>query len=300
MRRLSLADKLLFSKYLNAQPHDLSVYAFENIYIWKNLFEVNWRIIEGRLCIFFRDQLGCFLYLPPLGDRITPDVLNESFKIMDRVNKKNRDASRIENIEEKEISAYTALGLNCAWKSRDYVYRRSCLVNLKGDKFKSKRASYNYFLKHNKFEYRAFGKEDSDECLAIYLAWIKQRTTGRDKLYDGMLKDSLNSFIAMLEGFGRLDLTGRVVTIDGKIKAFTFGYKLNASTFCVLYEIADLEIKGLAQFIFRAFCAELKEYSYINVMDDSGLENLARVKLSYRPLRLLNSYIATRKECLIQ
>ena len=82
--------------------------------------------------------------------------------------------------------------------------------------------------------------------------------------------------------------------VEKQIKGFTFGYKLNNDTFCILYEITDLSIKGLAQFIFRRFSAELKDYSYINIMDDSGLDNLRKVKLSYKPKRLVSAYIATR------
>jgi hypothetical protein len=126
---------------------------------------------------------------------------------------------------------------------------------------------------------------------------MKERAASvKDRVYQGMLEDNLNSFVTMLEGFWHLDLTGRVVKIKGKIKAFTFGFKLNHSTFCILYEIADLACKGLAQFIFRSFCQELKQYEYINAMDDSGLDNLKKVKLSYRPVKLVSSYIATRNE----
>jgi uncharacterized protein len=71
---------------------------------------------------------------------------------------------------------------------------------------------------------------------------------------------------------------------------------LDKDTFCILYEITDLTIKGLSQFIFRQFCSELKDYRYINVMDDSGLENLKRVKLSYRPLKVIPAYIVKRKD----
>jgi hypothetical protein len=62
-----------------------------------------------------------------------------------------------------------------------------------------------------------------------------------------------------------------------------------------LYEITDLSIKGLAQFIFRAFAEELKNYRYLNIMDDSGLANLKKVKLSYHPERLVPAYIARRR-----
>ena len=61
--------------------------------------------------------------------------------------------------------------------------------------------------------------------------------------------------------------------------------------FCVLFEIADLNINGLSQFIYREFCQELmSSYRWINAMDDSGLENLKRVKRSYHPTKIIPSY----------
>jgi hypothetical protein len=109
-----------------------------------------------------------------------------------------------------------------------------------------------------------------------------------------MLKDSLSSLKILLKTFHFLSLQGRVVKIKNEVKAFTFGFAVNSSSFCVLYEVTDLTIKGLSPFIFRQFCRELEDYSFINIMDDSGLENLKKTKLSYRPWRMINSYIALR------
>jgi hypothetical protein len=99
----------------------------------------------------------------------------------------------------------------------------------------------------------------------------------------------------LLDDYSGLKIVGRVVKIDKKIKALTFGFRLAEDTFCILYEITDLSIKGLAQFIFREFCRELADYKYINIMDDSGLENLKKVKLSYHPVKLVPAYIVKRK-----
>jgi len=111
-----------------------------------------------------------------------------------------------------------------------------------------------------------------------------------------MLEESLSSLKVLLNGYPYLNLLGRVVKINGVIKAFTFGFKLNPDTFCILYEVADLSIKGIAQFIFHEFCLELTDYKYINIMDDSGLENLKAVKLSYHPIRLIPAYIVKRRD----
>src|SRR3989442_1000484 len=64
-------------------------------------------------------------------------------------------------------------------------------------------------------------------------------------------------------------------------------------TFCILFEIADRNVKGLGAYTFREFCRELESYELINTMDDSGLEGLRRAKLAYHPLRLIESYIVS-------
>ena len=64
-RRISLADQKLFQEFLGLKHHELSVYTFANIYIWRGLFDISWEVIDGNLCVFFRDKFNCFLYLPP-------------------------------------------------------------------------------------------------------------------------------------------------------------------------------------------------------------------------------------------
>jgi hypothetical protein len=109
-----------------------------------------------------------------------------------------------------------------------------------------------------------------------------------------MLKDSRISLKEALDNYKALGFKGGVVEVDNKIKAFTFGFVVNKETFCILYEITDLSIKGLAQFVFSRFSKELSDYKFINIMDDSGLDNLKRVKLSYFPFKSVSSY-AIRK-----
>jgi hypothetical protein len=295
LNNLSVKDKPLFDKFLKLTQHELSAYAFQNIYIWREGFKIYWQVINKNLCVFFRDKIGCFLYLPPLGKNIKPEVIKEVFRIMDKFNR-NKEISRIENVEERDLSFYQNLGYASSNKFCDYLCQRQDLARLKGNKFKSQRASFNYFLKHYKFQYLLFSLKYKDACLRLYQQWLGNRSAqNKDPIYQGMLGDSRDGLKILLGHYRHLDIIGRLVKIDYKVKAFTFGFPLNKDTFCILYETTDLAIKGLAQFIFRQFCRELKNYRYINIMDDSGLENLKKVKLSYHPVRLIPNYIITRK-----
>jgi len=295
LNKLSLRDQKLFNRYLDLIPHELAAFSFANISIWQTLYTIDWAIIENSLCVFFHDQVGCFMYLPPLAAGKVPlGVIQQAFAIMDKINK-NKDISRIENIQQEDLDYYRCLGYICHDKYPDYLCLRSDLALLRGNKFKSQRAAYNYFIKHYDCDSRRLGLVDRRSCLNLFNSWVKERKAQcNDDVYCGMLEDNRKVIKDALVNYKQLNLEGIVVKVNKEIKAFSFGYRLNYNTFCILYEITDLAIKGLAQFIFRQFSQELKDYKYINIMDDSGLENLRKTKLAYKPVRLINAYIVTR------
>jgi hypothetical protein len=295
LNKLVLSDQKLFNRYLDQTDHELAAFSFANIYIWRTLYVIEWALIQKSLCIFFSDQVGCFMYLPPLAVEAQSQVIQEAFAIMDKINK-NKDISRIENLQQQDLADYRSLGYLVQEKYPDYLCLRNELALLRGNKFKSQRAAYNYFIKHYDYDSEVLLLTDRAECLSLFDSWIKERKgQSDDDVYCGMLEDNRKVIRSALAHYKQLDLKGIVVRMRKEIKAFSFGYRLNDNTFCILYEITDLAIKGLAQFIFRQFSQELKDYKYINIMDDSGLENLRKTKLAYKPARLIPAYIVTRK-----
>lgn len=294
LNNLVLKDQKLFNKYLSLSRHELAAFSLSNIYIWKPLFDIQWVVIRESLCVFFSDKTGCFMYLPPLGKEPNPLAAKQAFAIMDAINK-NKDISRIENVEEPDLAYYRSSGYCCRDKYPDYLCSRSDMALLRGKRFKSQRSSYNYFIKHYDFDVRRLDPADKDGCLGLFSLWLDGRKRKcSDDIYCGMLEDNRKAIKAALADYRHLGFEGIVVKANNKIGGFTFGYKLNNDTFCVLCEITDLSVKGLAQFIFKSFCEGLRSYKYINIMDDSGLDNLRKVKLSYKPLRLISAYIVTR------
>jgi len=231
-----------------------------------------------------------------LGKNKSEKALEKVFKELDNANK-NKQVSRIENISLQDTNFYKKYGLGCVFKSHDYVCLQSELADLKGNKFKSQRASHNYFLKHNDFTCNKISVGDFKDCLKLYAFWMKERVkNNNDPIYSGMMFDSFKTLKIALDNYPELGFQGIAVRIDSELKGFTFGFELNKETFCILYEITDLAIKGLAQFIFAEFSKRLDNYKYINIMDDSGLGNLKKTKLLYHPVKLVPAYIAQRNE----
>ncbi|MDO8489670.1 MAG: phosphatidylglycerol lysyltransferase domain-containing protein, partial [Candidatus Omnitrophota bacterium] len=250
LNKLCLKDQKVFDRYLAFSRHELAAYSFANIYIWKALYDIEWAIIKDSLCIFFRDPLGCFMYLAPLARQPQPGVIQQAFAIMDKFNK-NKDICRIENISQEDLVYYRSLGYRCIEKYPDYLCLRSDIALFKGNKFKSQRAAYNYFIKHYDFGVGVLKLADQADCLDLFGWWIKERKAQcSDAVYCGMLEDNRQVIQEAFTNYKQLDLEGIVVRVDKKIKAFSFGYRLNSNIFCILYEITDLAIKGLAPFIF--------------------------------------------------
>lgn len=293
MKLLQLKDRLIFQRHLNLKRHNLSAFFFANIFIWKDIFKIFWKIIDGALCIFMQDSVGCFMYLPPLGKKINERIINECFSIMDRLNR-DRAISRIENVEKDTLEFYKSLGLKCKFKANEYLYLKNDLISLSGNKYKSKRSARNYFIKNYNFEYKNYSAELREECLQLYKDWSGQRMAKyNDPIYQRMLEDNYNTNFLAMTHYKELGLVARIIKIEDKIKGYSFGFRLNRDIFCMLFEVVDLNIKGLSQYIFREFTRELNGFSFVNVMDDSGLENLKRVKISYRPKRLEPVYLVT-------
>jgi hypothetical protein len=125
---------------------------------------------------------------------------------------------------------------------------------------------------------------------------VRQKEAGgMDAVGRMMLDDATGAHDVALTAGPSFDLIGRVVWVDEVLVAYTFGYFRTPSLFCVLLEIADRSISGLASYLFRECCREVYEQGamLINTMDDSGLMTLRTSKQAYHPLRMVDSYIAT-------
>ncbi|TAN62991.1 DUF2156 domain-containing protein [bacterium] len=283
LRQLTIEDKPLVESYLQKNKTNVSSYHFAGIFIWSGLYKIFWTIIQDNLCIFYSDAIGMFMPIPPLGVPPGEETILRCFELMNSRNQ-NNEISRIENVSETDLKYYEQSGFKAKLKDKEYLCLRDAIAKLSGEAFKHKRASYNHFKKNYKAQVLKYNDSLCQDCLSLYRLWMKERK-GKfsDSIYQQMLEDSFVSFETALKFYEKLDLIGYAVKIDGKIRACSFGYALNEETFCVLFEVCDLECKGAAQFIFSEFCQKLSGYKYTNIMGTSDLKNLEKLKLSYRP-----------------
>jgi hypothetical protein len=293
LQPLTLRDKSLFDRYARKAFWVLSTYALAPIYVWRELFQFYWTIIDDQFCVFACQNGDYFMPIMPLGTSPSRRAICHSYLFMLETNQA-QSIARIENVPEALLPFFRDLGFRVFEKETEYLYSTHLLIQLKGTRYKSKRGAYNAFIRnHPEVTLAPYQPEDYSDCLELYELWRQNRwKTSYDPLYQGMLEDSEHAHRVGLLNAVELGLEGIVVRVEGELKGYSFGYPLNSSVYCIIFEITDTRLKGIAQFLFREFCRRKAIYPFINAMDDSGLENLKRVKLSYHPDEQVRSYNA--------
>jgi hypothetical protein len=293
-----LSQKPSLESFLKKERFSLSAYSFTAIFSWLDFFGFEMKQINESLCVLARNNLGAFLLLPPIGGGLRQETIDECFDWMGRLNG-GSGISRIENARFEDLKHFSSEKFRVTSKGYEYCYFREHIADLKGNAFKSKRSDYNQFVRNNSVEFVPFTLDMKEECVVLYEKWaeMKSRST-EDDIYREMILENRTVHDLLMENVSGLGLTGRVVRVGGRIKGYTFGFPLNGKIFCVLLEITDPDVAGLPTFVFREFCRDkdVVPYDFINAMDDFGMANITRAKLSFRPTVLIPSYSITREE----
>ena len=277
------------------QGTPLAAASFAYHYIWRHRLTYSWTEFHGHLCLFAESHDGLFMVLPPLGAGSLAEPLAAAFRFM-RERNGDSPVTRVENVSEAYVSEVRALGYEVTEKESDYLYAAADLADLRGELYRSPRAACNRFVREHGGVLEPYHPRDRTACLSLFHEWREQKQrTGPDDWTDALLEDAAGAHDTALSVSHELGLTGAVVRVAGRIRAYTMGLWLNPSVFCVLLEVADRDMVGAGPFVFREFCrhAHAKQACWINTMDDSGLPRLARAKHWYHPERLLPNYIVT-------
>jgi uncharacterized protein len=281
----------------------LATWSFPPHYIWNHLFSYSWTEIDGWWCLFAEYSDGLFMPLPPVGPHSAAgpplkEVLSRVLEFMDIRNRGSK-VTRIENIPAELKEEIQQWGYLLMPKDSDYLYRTADLIHLQGNSYKAQRAAYNRFIRTHRVRLSPYLITDRDACFALFHRWVHQkeevflsRPGPHEDVARLMLHDAATAHRVALQEYRELGLTGRVVWVDGSVKAYTFGFPRSREVFCVLLEVADRSLDGLAQYLFREFCRECQHYPFMNTLDDSGLPGLARAKRAYHPCDLVSNYIA--------
>lgn len=308
LRPVELADRAVLTSFFDSLAQPLSDYTFSQLYTWRNSLKILWKVIRGHLCVFANGTGDLTLLMPPIGDTGSDAALAEAFELMDTYNGRRGvlDRSRVEYVSEELLARLDASKLCTQSMGADYVYDIHRMIDLAGGDLASKRQAKNRFMRNYRYRVEPYvAAQHRDGCLALLDQWkIHQDAQHLDESNANAVKRSKESIATALclDTAEELGLKGMAVYVENgasestspssEIRAFTFGEYLGTGQSSITIEKTDLNVKGLAQFIFSEFCRQnWSDRPLVNVGDDWGLESLAWTKQSYRPVKLLNKYV---------
>ncbi len=297
LNELTPSDILFFNSFLPGNS-GLSAFSFAYHFTWEDFFKFYWKLIDDTLCVFAKDIDNTFMPVPPLsssGRIVSAKVFERCFELMETQNK-GKTESRIENIPKLQAQELEKAGFRTVKKDEEYLYKRKELEHLSGDKFKHIRWLINTFKKEKNYAFKKYSLKHLNGCADLLFKWLSEK---REKAANDnesfLLKNVDKAHKRAFMNFEALGLEGRVLYSGDKLVAYTFGVPLGKNTFCVMFEVADHEVKGASQYIFMKMAGEFSRYKYFNTMGDEGIESLRANKMHYHPLKTIPEFIAYSK-----
>ncbi len=291
LRPLTREEIPLLKSCLSMTSHQLSSYTLAGLLGWSDLIHYWWVLLKGALCLFAEQGGGLSMPLPPLAQKVTVDVCEAAWAILEEANQGER-VSRVEGVEPLLAEQLKSASFEWAPGEPEYLYRREDLAALRGDRYHSQRGAANRFLNTvRSYRFRPFEEKDLVACLQLYTRWgiRRQQQESAEPWAKAFIRDGLFFHRRLMMDRQELGLTGRVLEAENGILGYTFGAPVSRDVFCVFLEIADRDYPGAAQLLFRELCREMDSFPLINGMGDSDLQGLRRVKEGYRPVGMASA-----------
>jgi hypothetical protein len=276
---------------------ELSTGEAATLMMWQALMKLWWAQIDGGHCLVAEQSGTFFLPVPPFST----DLVNSAATALDLLDRLNRNpaVSRIERVSESQRPLLEAAGFFCRRQGVEYLYDRKALAGLPGDRYKSPRWNYNQAKRRYRPRYESYLPSDLSDCLRLYARWraFKESKSGDSSegdYPDALMADSFYAHWQVMTHVEEWGLIARVARVGSALAAYTVGLPVHRDVFVVLLEIGDPDRPGLGSYLFREFCREMKDYRWVNTMDDSDLPSLRRSKMAYHPARLIPFFTVTR------
>ncbi|MDF2548569.1 MAG: hypothetical protein K0R93_3467 [Anaerosolibacter sp.] len=290
---IAITDKELFDAYLKSSPYGSSDLNFTNLFMWRHLYKLKYRVIDDLLWISGVYYDKPFLLPPLFKDSGALAALPASLEVLKGHFDKVNHPFMIKFLPAEVVAFFESIAPQHFRFQRDrdnddYIYLSKDLMELKGRKLHSKKNHLNFFRKHMEFDYVPLTKELMGDCLALTQ---RLKTGNYSDLELDLLQNEEFAIKEALQHMDQLQLVGSAIWVDGQLEAFTFGEKLTEDTMLVHIEKANAEIRGLYQAINQQFCIHhCEDVIYVNREEDMGFDYLRKAKESYNPIKMLEKY----------
>jgi len=283
-RPFDMRDKPLFDSIFEILQPRVSELTFAGLYLFRVAHDYSLSRIGDSVVVMGQGYDGTRYCLPPLGGdasaacNLLLGAGLELYGVEDAFVSRFFKDVVCEIVEERD--------------SFDYLYLREDLATLPGNRFHKKKNRIKYFAARHTHEVHLYSSQHLCGCLQLLDEWGRVAEVEANRSF-GMEMDATAEALAQADAMG---MEGVVVTVEGVVRAFAVGERLNPDTAVCHFEKADHFMEGLSQLVNREFARLLfTECRYVNREQDLGEPGLRNSKLSYHPVELVKKFRVRRK-----
>ncbi|MBR3693392.1 MAG: DUF2156 domain-containing protein [Erysipelotrichales bacterium] len=287
-KRLTIQDYPLVQKYYEMADLQESNHNIINLFMWNKIYPVWFREGDGWLILVGYHKGEWFLYMPLCSCGCVIEAIRTGEELFASKGLPYVLSCYTREVMEKVLAIDPSFHVEAIRAGYDYIYEFEKLATFSGKKLQKKRNHINSFMNEyaGRYEYKRMGLEDIEDCLKFLEEW-------KECEEDTFLQQECQGASFVLKHFQELPYIGAVVRIDGVVKGFTIGSRLNHDTVQINVEKADKEIRGLYPFLTREYL--VREWSdqgikWVDREDDMGKENIRKAKESLQPAYLVEKY----------
>lgn len=240
--------------------------------------------VDGSLCVYRLKHRGqtpslCLYFLPlPMNG----GVLRHCLERVRAFNGGGR--AMIYWVDAEDVGCLAGLwdSLRIFPMNQEYLYDPKLYRDLSGRRTKELRHNLNRIAARGDVTVRPFANDDAEDCIALMDEWAEQQ---RQKYEAIAYRRYTKNCVRHAGLFAAPDLIGKVVLIDGRIRAFGFAGEIRRDLANLFVTYSDLVINGLNRFLIYQLLRDLDGCDIVNsaMADTPGL---AAAKASLCPVAM--------------
>lgn len=281
-RRIELADKPLLDRLFQELQPRISEFTFASLYLFRGAHDYRLTRVEDAVVVLGRGWDGTPYFLPPLCGEI-PLALCRLFSV----------GLTLYGADDPFLERFlrgAGVEVEADRDNFDYLHLKEEMALLSGRTYHKKKNRVNYFTLRHRYGTELYEARHLDGALRLLEEWRRIRTVTGPGSVEGEVAGAAEA-LRLQEALG---LSGVVVLVEGEVKGFALGERLNGDTAVCHFEKGDLFMDGLSQLLDREFNRLLfPDCRYLNREQDLGEASLRESKLSYHPVEMVKKYRVT-------
>ncbi len=286
--RLTLEDRSIIGEKLDAIGMHLSDFSYPNLYLFRNTHKYETiSTLHGYFVSGVTYDKKRYLMPMTSPEKAGEDCFTEMKELL-----VSGDWDFVFPVPEEWLDCFKEEEFNrtCSLDDSDYLFFTEKFKTYPGKKMHKKKNQLNQFLRSYEALLIPLTEDVLEDAKGILDLW--QESSSQE-----MSTSDYNQCKEGLEMQQVLGLTGAMAFADGNPAGFLLGEPLNNDTFTIHFAKADINFKGIYQFLFSRFASDFcPDYEYLNLEQDMGNEGLRKTKISYRPDLMAHKYRISLKK----